>query len=85
MQRSAVSIPSNIAEGQGRLSDKSFAIFLSQARGSLHELETQLEIAHSLGYIGEKELEQRIHDCTEIGQMLNGLLRKLRSPVSAEN
>ena len=48
--RAAVSIPSNIAEGHGRLSDKSFAVFLGNARGSLFELETQLEIAGSLNY-----------------------------------
>jgi four helix bundle protein len=51
LRRSAVSVPSNIAEGQGRLSDKSFAVFLGQARGSLFEMETQIELACGLGFI----------------------------------
>ena len=54
LRRAAVSVPSNIAEGHGRLSDKAFAVFLGQARGSLYELETQLELAKSLGYLARK-------------------------------
>jgi four helix bundle protein len=48
VRRCAVSIPSNVAEGQGRLSEKEFRYFLGQARGSLMELETQLQIAENL-------------------------------------
>lgn len=73
-----MSIPSNIAEGQGRLSDKSFAVFLGQARGSLFEMETQLELACSLGFVSSKELDPLLKECAEIGRMLNGLLSTLR-------
>ncbi|MGC1363379.1 MAG: four helix bundle protein [Silvibacterium sp.] len=76
--RAAVSVPSNIAEGHGRLSDKAFAVFLGQARGSLYELETQLEFAKSLGYLPESQLQKLLAESSEIGRMLNGLLKTLR-------
>ena len=76
--RAAVSIPSNIAEGHGRLSDKSFAVFLGNARGSLFELETQLEIAGSLNYITNTRLQALLVHCEKITRMLNALLNKLR-------
>lgn len=50
-RRAAVSIPSNIAEGQARLSEKEFRYFLGNARGSLMELETQIQVAENLGYL----------------------------------
>jgi four helix bundle protein len=78
MRRAAVSVPSNIAEGQGRDSDRSFALFLSQAKGSLCELETQLELAGHLGLIVETEKEKLLSEATEIGRMLHGLRKTLR-------
>ena len=78
--RAAISVPSNIAEGQGRLSEKSFAVFLGQARGSLFELETQLELAESLGYHSRSQLQKLLDDSADIGRMLNGLLNTLRQP-----
>jgi len=76
--RAAVSIPSNIAEGHGRPSDKSFAVFLGQARGSLFELETQLELAESLGYLKEGRIQPLLAQCEQITRMLNALLKTLR-------
>jgi four helix bundle protein len=76
--RAAVSIPSNIAEGHGRLSDKAFAVFLGNARGSLFELETQLEIAGSLNYLPTEQLQLMLKDCEKITRMLNALLATLR-------
>jgi four helix bundle protein len=55
LRRAAVSIPSNIAEGQGRLSEKEFRHFLGQARGSLMEVETQLQIAENLSYLPKEQ------------------------------
>ena len=78
IRRAVVSVPSNIAEGQGRNSDKEFVHHLSVAYGSLMETETQLLIACNLGYIEEAEMERLLADAAEIGRMLNGLSRSLR-------
>ncbi len=75
MKRSSVSIPSNIAEGWGRLSRKNYIQFLRISRGSLFELETQLLITKDLNYIKDsQEIENLI---VEISKMLNSLIRKL--------
>jgi len=75
IQRSAVSIPSNIAEGKGRGSDKEFRQFLYIARGSLFELRTQLEISRRLKFIkGDKQIKELI---VEVESMLNTLINKL--------
>lgn len=76
--RAAVSVPSNIAEGHGRLTDRNFAVFLGQARGSLYEIETQLELAENLRYLTRSQLDQLLSESAEVGRMLNGLLYKLR-------
>lgn len=78
IRRAVVSVPSNIAEGQGRNSDKEFLYHLSIAYGSLMETETQLQIASNLGYIEQAEVERLLANAAEIGRMLNGLSRSLR-------
>ncbi len=78
IRRAAVSVPSNIAEGHGRLTDNGFAVFLGQARGSLFEVETQIELASTLGYIKAADARKIIADCEEVGKMLNGLLNTLK-------
>ena len=75
LTRAAVSVPSNIAEGFGRATNKDFAHFLSQARGSLFEVETQLLIAKDLGFVDEVTPELELS--TELGKIINGLIRKL--------
>lgn len=78
MRRAAVSIPSNIAEGQGQLTDKGFKLFLSRARGSLYELETQAELAESFGMLKKSELDSLLSACGELGRMLHGLTNSMR-------
>ena len=77
LRRSAVSIPSNIAEGQGRRSDREFVRFLRIAHGSLREAETQVTIGQRLGY-GSIANEERLFERTgEIGRLLQGLIRSI--------
>ena len=79
LRRAVVSVPSNIAEGQGRDSPKEFSHHLSFAYGSLMEAETQLQIAANLGYIEQAEVDRLLEDAAEIGRMLNGLSRSVRT------
>lgn len=69
INRSAVSIPSNIAEGAGSNSDKEFVRFLAFAHGSSYELETQLIISHNLGYISIDELSRLSEQLVELQKM----------------
>lgn len=78
MRRAVVSIPSNIAEGQGRNSDKEFIQFLSIARGSLWELETQIEICLRIGYIDQSLATDTNNLIAEISKMLNALSNSLK-------
>ncbi|MEA3277169.1 MAG: four helix bundle protein [Pseudomonadota bacterium] len=77
MRRAAVSIPSNIAEGCGRDSERDFSRFLKIAAGSASELEYQVLLAKDLGYIGvdaQADLDMRLN---EVKRMLNSLIQKL--------
>ena len=79
IRRAAVSVPSNIAEGRGRMSEMCFASFLSQARGSLYEMETQIELARDLGFADKTQTDPIFVETAEISRMMHGLLAKLRS------
>jgi four helix bundle protein len=77
IRRSAVSIPSNIAEGYGRRSTQDYVRFLQIAIGSLYELETQMEISLNLNFIGQSEVQNLFAKCSEIEKMLNSLVVKI--------
>ena len=83
LRRAVVSIPSNIAEGMGRVSNKDQAHFLNIAYGSLMEVYAQLDIAHDLGYLNNETFNQVESDIEEISKMLSAMasLRSI-SPAS---
>ena len=86
MRRSAVSAPSNIAEGDERQSDKDSVRFFRIAKGSLAELATQLEIAHDAGYLKTAQVEPLMTQCAELGKMLGALIRaRSHSPPRAQS
>jgi len=78
MQRAAVSIASNIAEGYERNSDKEFVRFLLIAKGSLSELRTQLEIANEIKYIRQDHYNTTEQTCTQLAGMLTNLIKARR-------
>jgi four helix bundle protein len=74
LRRSAVSVASHIADGHGRLTDAENRKSLSVARGSLNELQTQLELAESLRFINERAGERMLELSIEVTKLINGLL-----------
>jgi four helix bundle protein len=82
MRRAATSIPANIAEGYQRHYDTELRHFLYMAYGSLAELETFAHLCERLGYLNGDVLEPLLSQSAEIGRMLNGFIRKIRSPES---
>ena len=79
IQRSAISIPSNVAEGCGRNSPKDSLQFFYIARGSLYELETQLILSFDLLYLSQEQLNQSLHLIEKCKKLLNGFIRYYRS------
>ena len=83
IQRAAVSIPSNIAEGMGRFSIKDRIRFIDISNGSLMEVMCQLEIAHKLGYISDEELQMQDTKIATIAKMVLGLRKNLEEKINS--
>ena len=84
IRRAIVSVPSNIAEGQGRSSTKEFLKHLSIAYGSLMEVETQTLIGNMRNYISDKECESVLEKAAEVGRLINGLSNSLRKKLDSD-
>lgn len=85
MRKCAVSIPSNIAEGWGRESDGDYLRHLRIARGSIAELETQLEISRCLEFVEHPELEQQVtRELGDVARLTRGLANKIQADLQAE-
>ena len=82
LRRAGVSVPSNIAEGQGRRNDREFAHFLDIAHGSICELETQVMLAQRFEYIGAEHATPVLAVAAEVGRLVSGLVAKLRTDLS---
>jgi four helix bundle protein len=82
LRRAAVSIPSNIAEGQSRYSRPEFRHFLRTAKGSLAELETQLLIAKDLGYLDESTCLKLLDSVAELGRIVSGLITSIEDQAA---
>ena len=85
VRRSAISVPSNIAEGHGRLSKKEFRQFLGIAKGSIYELQTQLELAEKLNMASQGSIQPSIEISQEVGKMIFSLLGSMECSICAEN
>ena len=79
MRRAAVSIPSNIAEGAARRSDKEFSQFLYISLGNCLELETQLIISKNLTFATQKDIAKIVDSLNTISKMLNGLIKSVKN------
>ena len=84
IQRAAVSVPANIAEGHGREHLGDYLRHLSVANGSLMELETHFLISVELEFLTRDQIAQAMRMTAEVGRMLNGLTQKLRGPLTPE-
>jgi four helix bundle protein len=84
LQRAAVSVPANIAEGQGRSHTKEFLNHLSISYGSLMEVETHLQIAARLHYLDDSKLQTMLSNTAQIGRMLNGLMNSVNRRLDSK-
>lgn len=85
IRRSAVSVPSNVAEGAGKNSDKDFVRFLSIAQGSSYELQTQLILSQRLGFIKKENCDAIVNDISEIQKMNYRFQESLGGNVTSKN
>ena len=81
VRRAAVAIPSDIAEGKGRISKKEYVQMLARARGSMFEVQTQLEISRNLGFLSNESFHDIESKGAEVGRLLNGLITKIRRDI----
>jgi four helix bundle protein len=81
LQRAAISIPANIAEGRHRQHSKEFLQHLSIAYASLAELETHIQIVERLDYINQNQIDDILNKTAELGRMLNGLRRSIDKKI----
>lgn len=81
LRRSVASVVTNIVEGNSRTSKKEFRHFLIMARSSLEETKYHVLLARDLGYLERQIYEELQQDCEEIGRMISGLVKSLRSEV----
>ena len=79
LKRASVSIPTNIAEGAARSTDKEFAYFLSIANGSLSEIDTLITIGIELNYLTPKNLSLVLEKIEKVGALINGLIKSLKN------
>jgi len=85
MRRAAVSVPSNIAEGKGRFSQRELLQFLYRARGSLLELETQITIASELDYFDKADAQTLAALISETARLLHGLIKAFQSMCNSKD
>lgn len=85
LRKAVVSVPSNIAEGQGRRSTREFLRHLSIAYGSLMETETQILIAEMRNYIAGEESKSVLDKCSEVGRVVNGLVSSLEQKLTTDH
>jgi four helix bundle protein len=83
LQRAAVSVPSNIAEGKGRQTDRDYVAFLYRARGSLLEVETQVQIAQRLSYLSVEHTAALLGKCEQLGRSLQALIDSIAQAIAS--
>jgi four helix bundle protein len=84
MRKTAVALPSTIAEGCGRSGDRDLVRYLDSARGTANDLEYQLLLARDLGYLTEEEHTVLTEEVTEVKKMLSGFLKTVRGRISGK-
>jgi four helix bundle protein len=85
LPRAAVSVPSNIAEGAGRIHTREYIHHAGIARGSPFEAETQIIVAQRLGFVSEEEVRPLLAAVSEVGRLLHGLIASLERKLTSDS